>query len=263
MPNNDVVEIWVRSHDIDLIESGLKRLIIGLAELKQRGYSTVATVDLVSGLGPKGRGRYSQPLAERIFALWAKLSSKHQSPPVTRSRLRLDWVELSICALSGRIAPCDRSSSNRLQQHLEKYRRRAVRRDIRLQGRPQHEEKAIEWREFVRYLRVHIVRKPFITTRRAVVRMQRLYISAGMERARKEILSRGQVVPPEPELRRLVRLAIRYSRRGRIGLSVPKLVDTETGAFYLATFILARSNKAVVSNSGGTYEEEEEQESAA
>ena len=69
-------------------------------------------------------------------------------------------------------------------------------------------------------------------------------VQASMQAARRQIESRGQAVPPEPELRHYVRLAIRHVRRFRSGLSIRSLVTTETGAFFLAWWVLDRAEKA-------------------
>lgn len=62
---------------------------------------------------------------------------------------------------------------------------------------------------------------------------------------RTELLDRQEPLPPESELRRLVRLFLRYVRRGRRGWSVRHLMDNHVfAASQIGTFVQIRVEKA-------------------
>ncbi|MGH9641792.1 MAG: hypothetical protein ACRD3Q_05155 [Terriglobales bacterium] len=243
--------------EVRLLNPGLRRIVVGLADIERRRTSINAQIDAVFGPPRSKSGSASLAQVNRLRIIWSRLYPIFQQaqPPVHCIRLSADCFDLAACALSARLSL--RMSSDEvcsaqlksLQQKLEMYRKRGVRAYRRVHGRCAYATAAAEWRAFVRWIRFHILRRPRfaparpINPRKRPLNSSRAMVKAGMEAAAREIESREQSVPPQSELRHYVRLAIRHVRRGRVGLSVRALLTTETGAFFLATWVLRRVEK--------------------
>jgi hypothetical protein len=80
--------------------------------------------------------------------------------------------------------------------------------------------------------------------RRHISRRRRVIIDQLCTRAKAELIDRGNTVPADAELRQLVRLALRYVRRGRTKYGVRDLLKDEAfGASRMANFITVRLQK--------------------
>jgi len=257
-PSCPVSCIRLPVNQIRLLEPGLRKIIVGLADIKHRGCSINAQLAMVSGFPKTGTGNYYELWADMLMAIWRRLYPVFEHTTSGRVRLHFDCFELGACELAARIsqrlAPTaeTRASVSVLLKRLEIHRKRAKRSYVRLNGNTAYAYASKQWRDFVRWIRFHIVRKPSIrldkpidiTRRPSMRRWDQRVIRWAMEAARRELTSRGEPVPTEDELHRLVRLAVGYVRRGRVGLSVRDLVSRPAGANYLAWFVLGRKRKA-------------------
>jgi hypothetical protein len=135
--------------------------------------------------------------------------------------------------------------ANRLTARLQKYRKRSKRAFIRLHGAEQYGSQEQRWLRFLRWLRVHFLDCECMRRRRRhISRRRRVIIDQLCTQAKAELIDRGDTVPADAELRQLVRLALRYVRRGRTKYGVRDLLkDKVFGASRMANFITARLQK--------------------
>ena len=121
--------------------------------------------------------------------------------------------------------------SKRLIKKLEKHRKRAKRACIVAVGAEQCRARQTEWQAFVRWLRIHFCQCACLV-RHKQPRIARLrkQVTTFVEWARAELLDRRDPVPPESELRRMVRQAMRYVRRGRKGYTIRHLENDKVHA---------------------------------
>ena len=167
---------------------------------------------------------------DSILALRARLSSSGAG-----GRLSIATsFEIAACALAVRIAvKCHRhghvrleiprieAAAKRLLRRLEAVRKRTKRAEIGRAGPHEYKRKSQEWRAFVRWLHVHIPNCSCFRRRRLPLRYsRRATVDKLVAWAREELIDRKAEIPDERELRRLVRLALRYVRRGRTGCTI-------------------------------------------
>jgi hypothetical protein len=135
--------------------------------------------------------------------------------------------------------------AKRLIARLETYRKRAKRAFIRQHGAEVYQTKAREWQALVRWLRLYLLDCPCQRRRRIrATRFRRATVQTLFEWAKAELIARREKVPPDAELRKLVRLALRYVRRGRTGYGVQHLLkDRVFASAHLANFITLRLEK--------------------
>ena len=242
---------------IQLIEPGLRKIVAGVADPSPRGCDLNFKMAQLWGR----IGSYDQEWADMFAELWEKVSPLFEEPPSTRRvRLRLDCFLLAAAMLAARVsrrlAPAGESkwTLSQLLKRLEVHRKRALRRYVRVNGQRNYAYSSRHWRKkFVRWVRCNVLRSPDIrldaitgkcvatTPRSALARLHRMVIGKATEVARWELTHRGKPVPPEPELRHQVRLAVRRVRRGGKGIGIPELVHTHAGADYLAESISKRT----------------------
>jgi hypothetical protein len=135
--------------------------------------------------------------------------------------------------------------AKRLIARLEKYRKRAKRAYIRQHGADNYRAQEQGWQRFVRWLRVHFLDCPCQRRRRTRgPRFRRAVINQLADWGKAELIDRHDTVPPDRELRKFVRLALRYVRRGRTGYSIRDLIkDQVFGGSRIANFITLRLEK--------------------
>jgi hypothetical protein len=136
-------------------------------------------------------------------------------------------------------------SAKRLLRRLEAARKRAKRQFVAESGSAMYAQALRSWQQFIRWMRVHFMdckckrrrHQHLGGRRRALVRQ---FVSWAMD----ELAARGRRVPSEAVVRRYVRLALRYVRRGRTGHSIRTLsADRPTAVSYFTTFIAKRMGK--------------------
>lgn len=201
------------------------------------------------------RGVFNQQLMDRIIALHAQVVTLKAG-----GRLRVSAsFEFAACALSVRVALTSHKhghininvanidrSAKRLLRRLENARKRAKRAEMRRSGHDAYKHEARSWQEFARWLRVAFLDCRCKRKRRLEpMRHRRAIINLLIGWTRAELIDRQEPLPPEHELRRFVRLFVRYVRRGRRGWGVRHLMDNQVfAASQIATFIQIRIEKA-------------------
>lgn len=201
------------------------------------------------------RGVFNQQLMDGIIALHSQVINVKAG-----GRLRVSAsFEFAACALAVRVAVTSHKhghttidvtnidrSAKRLLRRLENMRKRANRAEIRRSGRDAYAHEARSWNEFVRWLRVAFLDCRCKRKRRLKpMRHRRAIIGQLTQWTREELIDRGEPLPPEPELRRLVRLFLRYVRRGRMRCDVRDLMgDKAFAAMRVASFVQTRVEKA-------------------
>jgi hypothetical protein len=200
------------------------------------------------------RGVYDQEFMDRTLALHATIVALKAG-----GRLRVATpMEFAACALAVRvavtrhrhghqlleIAKTDVSSAGLLRR-IESARKRAKRAEIRLLGAAGYQLSAKAWRDFATWLRVHLLDcKCKWKRRNRPVMSGRLIVKQLVDWTKAELFDRKEQVPSERELHRLVRLALRYIRRGRTNFCVGEYMnDKVLASSRLATFITIRLEK--------------------
>jgi len=246
---NIVIRLSVR--DRQLILAGLswidyKLLDSGIRAIRPLQLTWAGSFDPVA---------FNQELADGMLVLHRRVLAL--SPG---GRLRVgSSFEMAACALAVRVQvkrqqrgrtvlliPRVNEASKRLLRRLETARKRSKRADVRQLGLNSYQVKARDWQRFIRWIRVHIPdcgsAKPRPLTRR---RYLRLIVDELASRARAELIDRKERLPSERELRRLIRLAIRYVRRGRTGYDIRHLMNDKVFASaHLASFVTIRMDKS-------------------
>jgi hypothetical protein len=121
--------------------------------------------------------------------------------------------------------------SQRLIKKFEKYRKRAKQFFISEFGAECYQAKRSEWQAFVRWLRIHFCQcLCLLRHKHPRITFLRKQVATFVEWTRAELQDRGDKIPPQPELRRLVRQALRYVRRARRGFKVSHLLNNKVFA---------------------------------
>jgi len=201
------------------------------------------------------KGVFDQQLADRVLALRAEVSTL-----TAGGRLRASSsAEFAACALAVRVAVTRHNhghrllemtevenSSVRLLRRIETVRKRAKRAEVRQLAEDGYKEAARTWREFSTWLRVHLLDCQCKRKRRAPpFRYRRVLVHQFAQLAWNELTDRRHKIPDDRELRRLVRLSIRYVRRGRSHFTMHDLLtDQITAASHFANFVILHDEKA-------------------
>lgn len=199
-------------------------------------------------------GEYSQAMMDDLLTVRERLMNLK-----SYARLRFDTsFQIAGCAMAVRIAtknhrhghpmpqiPKIGTAAKRLLNRLETLRKRAKRAELRQLGADVYRQKTEAWRRFIVWIRTHLTDCKCIPRRKVTSGRSRLIVSTLVNWTRTELKNRRAQVPDEPELRKLVRLALRYVRRGRKGYGVRDLLDDKVfAASQLATFVTLRVEKA-------------------
>jgi hypothetical protein len=237
-----------------LMWPGLNRMVLAWMTFRETGSADgypfrvhpLASVPR-PGLSP---GVFKAEFMDIITDLWARIKPARGK----RIRLQLNLLQLSACILAVRIGKdYDRL---RLKRKISDERKSAMTRTIASlarelnrarrayaadMGEDAYKHLRETWFEHLGWIRMHLVYFRPLRAKTQRRRVEKMIIDYGYERARAGLFARD-LQPPEPrDLRRLVRLAIRYIRRGRIRLFIQKLMNNESfAAEFLANFIEAR-----------------------
>jgi hypothetical protein len=200
------------------------------------------------------QGVYDQRLLDRVLALHATITSLKAG-----GRLRLATsMEFAVCAMAVRVAVTRHhhghqqldiaridTSSARLLRRLEAARKCAKRTEIRQSGAVGYRQSAGAWCNFATWLRVHLLDCRCKQKRRPPpLRSRRVLVTQFTQWARAELIDRKHKVPAERELRRLVRLNLRYIRRCRSRFSVRDLInDRITASAHFANCVILHDEK--------------------
>lgn len=139
----------------------------------------------------------------------------------------------------------DRRHKKRTIRSLERYLKRSNRLLLALMGNPEYDATLTMWQQHVRWMRLNLVYfKPLPPIIRPKQRQQKV-LDLLTEMAIRGLKNEGYA-PPEPrELRRVVRLYVRSSNRGREGRnSVPGMLKYPNhfdSTWFLAQWVISRT----------------------
>ncbi len=225
-PDRIATSLRITRDEAMLIRPGLFRIVIAHRKWKERGASLVPPAPLGPDPNQRNDGKYSAGYQMGILhaAVVATNSFKARS-----RRLRLDAFELPACILGVRatemmcrhghitpVPPQHTERTRRLLNKLERLRKRAKRAYIRAYGRVAFAQASLQWQQHVRFVRAFFLycscnRRPLVASE-AKVRRREL-VEKWVEFFQGELTELGLRVPPEAELRNLVKRAVRSGRR--------------------------------------------------
>jgi hypothetical protein len=245
----------------DLIWRGINRIALAYITHKETGSSVYSYPFRVHPMAIHPRrgddpGTFDIVKMQMILELWSKLQKRRKK----RARLVLGMVELSACILSVRVGrdyerivlkKKHTSGENRIARavihSLERELKRARRAYAAETGEPAYKAMRARWFAHLRWIRMHLAYFRPTKGKTQIRRVQKMIIDYGCERATRGLLLR-KLEPPQ-DLRRLVRLAVRYIRRGRIRLFIQQLTNNPPfAAEFLANFIEARRDLIPIQN---------------
>jgi hypothetical protein len=249
---NSKTVIRLSQPDRHLILAGLTWIISNYKSLNGR----MTTTSLLETTWARrfDPGVFNQELMDMIIGLRVIVMSL---PPGDRLRVNTS-VEIAACALAVRVAvkrhwhvrtllviPRVDSASRRLLRRLEAVRKRAKRAEVRQSGLNSYQARARDWQRFIRWIRVHTPDCGSIKPRSpARFGRPRLIVDKLVSWVRDELMDRKERLPNERELRRLVRLALRYTRRGRTQFGIRDLMeDKGFASVRLAAFVTVHMEK--------------------
>jgi hypothetical protein len=186
-----------------------------------------------------------------LNACWAKLASTAGRP-----KLRLDAFELAACIVGVRVTRklvtrryvrwpgSDSANFQRLFRALEALRKRAKRMWIAARGKTDFGYRSGSWKQSLRILRSHMkaAKPPSRPAKSNAWRRRTIDICA--RAAQNGLLDNNISEPSKSQLRRLVRLGLRYVRRNRTAFGVGTLLrDEELAMRYFGDFVSRRLTK--------------------
>ncbi len=241
----------LRDFQLGAIRPGLQLIVARLRYYEKSGGLPYQRPQSFSQLAHDS-GTYDADLALLLESLARKIAVGRKS-----RRLRLNAFELAACILGARITrqqaqhghiECQGASAQRCRRLvalLEKYRKRAKRLAEGARGSAAWKESSSHWREFVLWLRLHLLHcscgRPVFPGSR---RWNRTVIDALEQRVRRGLAGAGLCAPEPAVLRRYIRMLLRYIRRDRTEFGVRSLlVNRDWAQPFLAQFVEKRCAK--------------------
>ena len=161
-----------------------------------------------------------------------------------RRRARSEEVKAHVQEVLGVDRPSlDRKNeqAKRTIKALERHMKRANRALKKTIGTIAYREMMDRWRRHLKWVRLHLVYFRPLPPVGHRGRAQRLLVDGFVQQAERWLRIKGYIPPPPEQLRHLMRLAIRYIRRGRTGFTLSFLMRFPSVAQpYLADFVLDR-----------------------
>jgi hypothetical protein len=209
----------------------------------------------------KNPGTFGQTIMQGIVELWIRLKGKTKS----RLRLRMNFVDLSACIFAVRIGReyerLVQEKKHKIRENLEaksaiasleRQLKRARRAYAAENGESAYKEMRTRWFAHLRWMRMHLA---YFRPRRIKTQprlLQRMIIDEACESAKAGILKRRYEPPPEKELRRLVRLYLRYVRRGRRGITTQMMITrSRLAEELLSNFVMDRKDLSPITERKG------------
>jgi hypothetical protein len=241
----------------DLVWEGINRMALAYITYRETGSLTYSYPFRVHPLAIRFKpgedpGTFDIVLMQVIMDLWAKLQKSRRK----RMRLTLNLIELFACVLAVRVGRdyerillrkkhtrMENRNANAVIDSLERQLKTARRRYAAEAGEPAYKAMRARWFAHLRWVRMHLVYFRPVRVKTQLRRVQKLLIDECCEWARAGLINKKYEPPPAKELRRLVRLALRYVRRRRPRLRFPirNLIDNPRFAqSVLANFVLDR-----------------------
>jgi hypothetical protein len=231
---------------------GYRLIVINHTVLRNTGYSPAAHPDILTLKFFRRRGVYNDSHMQAINQLWNGLL-RNRGREV---RIALDYVESSACAFAVRTAIRQlrhrhvtpwadgiEATGRELLRRLEALRKRRKRAIIKTKGEQFFREHSSSWREFLKWLRLHVltccprlVRRPNL-----FYRSQRLLIDTMCRVTKAEMQKSGNKIPDESIFRKLVRDGLKNVRRYRSPFTLPLLRrNPEFADWWFAEYVTRR-----------------------
>ncbi len=197
-------------------------------------------------------GKFDQVQMERIVRLWEALYSGLTSSAASR-RMHVDAFELAVLMSCVRTTAMqnrhghiqisiNRKSIDRFLTKLESHRKKAKRAWLASAAHKVYWDYQQRWHEFLIWIRTYLLYcQCNRTPQDSSAKRLRRYVRHCVGLAREGLKAERVIPPPEKELRRLVRLAMRYVRRERTYVTLGSLLyGRESGRQYLTEFVIVR-----------------------
>lgn len=243
----ETVDFRLTRKEILLVHTGLKPCLRSLDYGKRCGsYPNTDFFRLYPHLRPRD-GRFEQRFLDYILSAWDVMVQWVEDKNAKSHRVRIDPIAIAILAFFVRVAGVQmrhrhvtspvsnpKQIGARLSRKFENQRRRALRK-ARAAGQGEtYAGLAERWHQFQLWMRTHFLycrcHRPSPQSTR---QRNQLYISECQKVAKKVIAEYELEMPEAEELRRLVKLAIRYSRRGRLGVGLRTLLEGDSESFFI------------------------------
>jgi hypothetical protein len=252
-----VIGLRLTPSQLRLIWPGLNTLVNSLLTRQETGSSIYSYNFRLHPLEDRPRsgqnpGTFGQTIMQDVVELWKKFKGNDRK----RLRVRMTFVDLSACIFAVRIGReyerLVQGTKHKLRENLEtktviarlerqlKRARRAYAAEV---GESAYKEMRAGWFAHLRWMRMHLAhfRPQRIKTQPRL--LQRMIVDQTCESAKTGILKRRYEPPPENELRRLVRLYLRYVRRERRAVTIGMLMNRPRLAEeLLSNFVLDRED---------------------
>lgn len=230
---------------ISVIWPGLNHIVCACLTREVAGQALTSYPFEIQPLPPGfDSGTFRPSMMDRIKRLWTKLRPKAKTN--RGGRIQMDAFELRAAILSARNslkiqrvkahdsrtldartkrqigidiqAICKlEEMTQRVIRSMERYTKKANRRFLAQASQKEFKALSMEWQSHLRWIRFHLTYfKPFRALGPSHKNMQRKTIDQLVKMARQAITDQGFEPPDLGEIRRVIRLFVRYSRRGRL-----------------------------------------------
>jgi|SRR5437868_6253454 len=255
-----------------LVSAGLKRIVAAYAQYQHRGSSEHAFFYFQHELTFNGKVMNKLGLFDRDHMTDILNLSIITTAKRSQHVIRVTYFQLAAAILAVRInedfrrhkemrkatateARLIKSTINSLERELKRARRIYV----STNGEFGLHRRRHMWRLHIKWIRTHLTYYQPQPLKNQLRRVRRRIIEDIEAIAREGLATEGYETPAPNELRRLVRLALRYTRRGRNGWSVPSLRNRHhrwAATGYLAEFITERTKLRQINPKDQDHDEE-------
>ncbi len=211
--------------EVNLICPGLRRILAAHAAWDREGKAPFSFERLIYSAIRDDEGQYSPADMDTIRRVLEKLADG----PGETKRFHLDAFELAAASLGVRATekmsrhrhiqgsfPNHQAAARRLLSKLERHRKRAKRSFIRVQGLTAFSAASQRWQRFVLFVRAHFLycscHRPLLPGIHPRIRRRQL-VELWMKCLREDLPAAGIEVPPDDQLRELVKRALRSDDR--------------------------------------------------
>jgi hypothetical protein len=237
------IRVWLTAKQAKLIWPGLDRVVSNLITYQEKGTTRNSASYRLAPIRGYDNGDWNQELLNKLLAIYKRLGSRCQSD----GYVRMDFIDLRMAAFGARthvhvvrqLAEIAVKWDQRTQEKfswdlnsirtlatqtkavirsLERRTKRANRLFMQEHTESEFREKAHEWQRFLRWLHYHLA---FFGKEHPPEPSLRKYYLARIDYligiASSLLSCNGYQLPAPQDLRQVVRLYIRYSRRARFG----------------------------------------------
>jgi hypothetical protein len=225
--NLSVVGVRFNPRQRRMIANGLHQMVVAYLTFKDSGSAHGFPFRVVHPLALpaqpwEGPGTFNGEFMQMILELWAQLKGVCHK----RTRARLHFIQLSACILGLRIrmdfervklkkkhSIDDKRATKRVIKMLERQLKRARRLYAAEASEAEYKQTRIRWFSHLRWVRMNLVHFRRYRPKTQIRRVHKMIIDWGCDLVRAMLYLRD--LEPPADLRKLVRLALRYVRRGR------------------------------------------------